>query len=222
MVPLPPINTLPHLPLCWEFTQNKGLTLASCLNKRGFDARIAENATEATAMALELIGNASVGIGGSLTVEQLGLYDTLLSQGNQVFWHWKVTPEQRPALLRQAGHTDWYLSSANAITQQGQIINIDGNANRVAGLLFGHRQVMVIAGKNKIQPDYDAAITHIHEVTCPNNARRLGLNTPCRKFGRCMDCSSPDRMCRATVILDRPTRSIERFTVILVNEELGW
>lgn len=196
--------------------------VAANLKRRGFEAMVVKDAAQAKALALQMIGSGSVGIGGSMTVMQLGIYEALSEQGNPVFWHWKVPEDQRRQTLQEAAHADCYLSSANAITEDGQIVNIDGTANRVAGLLSGHSQAIVIAGSNKVQPDYEAAIQHIKTVTCPRNARRLGLNTPCGTLGRCTDCSSPDRMCRATVIWDAPTRLIPRFTVILVEEELGW
>ena len=192
------------------------------LNRNGFKARVFVTAEEAKAAALELIpAGASVGIGGSVTVRQLGLREALLERGNAVWWHWYASPETRAETLRQAQRADVYLMSSNAVTMQGELVNIDGTGNRLGSMLYGPGTVLIICGRNKLAEDYTGAFDRIKNVACPLNARRLKLNTPCAATGRCSDCSSPQRMCSATVRLHRPQGGRD-FYVFLVDEDLGY
>ena len=191
------------------------------LQDRRFVVHEAATGEQAKALALALIGKRSVGIGGSKTVKQIGLYDALAAQGNETHWHWTVDKEHKKQERDLAVASEVYVCSANALLLDGRIIEIDGTGNRVAGLLYGPPCVILIVGKQKLCPDYDTAIARIKRDACPENARRLGVDTPCAATGVCHDCRPPARMCNATVIIEYPLRIHKEFHVILVDEELG-
>lgn len=192
----------------------------AALTGRGFAVRYFETAAEAAAAIDAAIDGRTVGFGGSVTLEQLGLFDRLGTH-NTVFWHWR----QSAAEARQASMTaQVYLLSANAIAETGQIVNIDGTGNRVSAALYGHERVMFVAGVNKLAPDLPAAIARAKNIAAPLNARRLGCKTPCALSEpmRCHDCASPTRICNVTAVIDRPPRSIQQMDIILIGEPLGY
>jgi hypothetical protein len=162
-----------------------------------------------------------VAIGGSGTVESLGIYDKLIERGNDVLWHWKVGPEKRMEIFKKALFSDVYLTSCNALTEDGRILNIDGNGNRVAAMFFGPKKVRIICGVNKIAKDYDDAMNRIKTVACPQNARRLERKTPCAVTENCSDCKSPDRMCTVTTIIEQKPPFVD-FKVYILNEDIGY
>lgn len=168
------------------------------------------------------IDDKSVGFGGSMTLKEMGLYDTLKTH-NQVLWHWNV-PEGRSGdeILKDAQTADIYISSVNGIAQTGEIINIDGNCNRVAGMMFGHDKVYLVAGENKIADDYEQALYRARNIAAPLNAKRLGKKTPCAVNGdRCYNCTSPERICRGlSVFWTKP--SGREYEIILIHESLGY
>lgn len=195
--------------------------LAAKLIKNGFDCHVYEDAGRAKEAVLELIPQgSSVGFGGSVTVQDMGLYQALQSRGSNVYWHW-MEPQRREDMFACGRDADYYLTSTNAITQDGHLVNIDGTGNRVAGMFAGPKQVFVICGRNKICGDLTDALARIHREACPKNARRLGLSTPCAATGKCTNCASAQRMCNVTTIIEHPPggRSI---TVFLVDEDLGY
>ena len=192
------------------------------LNTRRFHAqRVASNEQLRDAV-LELIGTRSVGIGGSASVRELGLYDALKARGNTVYCHTYVEPEQKETMREAAMGADVYLCSANAITQSGVIVNVDGTGNRVSATMFGPRTVIVIAGANKLVEDVESGLLRMRRDCCPKNARRLGVKTPCAATGVCADCRTSARMCNATVLMEGPTRHVTDFHVLLSEENLGW
>ncbi|MGN0771663.1 MAG: lactate utilization protein [Christensenellales bacterium] len=164
----------------------------------------------------------SVGIGGSMTIKQLGIEVLLQQKGVEVLSHALVSEDKRADLYEYARHADWYMSSANAVTQKGDLINIDGTANRVSTLIYGVPNVIYIVGKNKIVDNLEQAIERIKTVTCPQNAERLDRKTPCRYTGVCGDCSGKDCMCNVTVIVHHPTKLQKQVHIILVDKELGY
>ena len=187
------------------------------LENRGFAVRAFKTGAEAAAYLDGVIDGRTVGFGGSLTLEQLGLYDAL-GRHNTVVWHWKQ--EADPA-RREAMFTQVYLTSANGLAETGEILNIDGIGNRVAATLFGHEKVYFVIGRNKLAPTYDEALWRARNIASPQNARRLGKKTPCAVKGdRCYDCKSPDRICRGLVTLWGPMTGMEA-EVLLVDEDLG-
>lgn len=207
----------------WIHKLNKMLNdLADALTRRNYISHVVANSNEAKALALELIGDCSTGFGGSVTIDELKLYEALADNRNLVYWHWKSDPNERATITQFAAVTEAYIASANAITKDGIIVNTDGFGNRVSSTIYGHSIVVLIIGKNKIVDDLDAAFKRIKEVVCPKNARRLNLKTPCALTGKCTDCDSPQRMCSVTAILEKAPNAIIEFHVILVDEVLGY
>lgn len=186
------------------------------LRQRGYTVHVFETGAEAADYLNGAIDGVSVGIGGSVTVQQLGLYDRL-AQHNQVYWHWQGGPEQRD----KAAGADVYLTSANGLAETGEILNIDGAGNRVASTLYGHKKVYFVIGANKLAPTRDEALWRARNIAAPRNAQRLGKKTPCAVKGdKCYDCKGPDRICRGLVELWGPMMGMET-EVILVGEDLG-
>jgi L-lactate utilization protein LutB len=190
-------------------------TLRKNLEQRGFSTSYFSTGKEAADYLNKKIDGKTVGIGGSLTVKQIGL-DQLLATHNDIKWHWSgATPQE-------AATAQVYLSSVNGIAETGEIVNIDGTGNRVASTIFGHEELYLLVGINKIAPDYDAALWRARNVASPKNAQRLGRKTPCAVNGdRCYDCKSPERICRALAVLWEKPNGIGRAEVVLVGEELG-
>jgi hypothetical protein len=195
------------------------------LTKNGFAARLAHNAAEAKSLVLDLIpAGLPVGVGGSVTIRQMDLIETLRQRGHEVFDHWEAglsLEQSKEVKLRQVG-APVFLASANAVTQDGKLVNIDNTGNRVAAMIFGPNQVIVVAGRNKIVDGLDEALLRIKMHVAPLNAKRRMDKTPCAKTGECQDCHSPDRTCRVTTILERKTRGVGTFSVIIVDEDMGY
>jgi len=190
--------------------------LTENLEQRGFTPKVFATAKEAADYLDKEIDGVSVGFGGSMTVQEMGLYPRLASHNNTV-WHWSQ------AGLEEAITTDVYICSVNGLAETGEIINIDGTGNRVASTLFGHKRVYLVVGRNKIAPDYDKALWRARNIASPKNAQRLGMKTPCAVKGdKCYDCKSPQRICRALVVLWEKPKGIEAMEVILIDEELGY
>lgn len=189
------------------------------LNRRGFKAVFFEDSGEALAYVISEAGNADIGIGGSTTIAELGWYDALAKRGN-VHWHAK-TPED-PGTIGRAGASPCYMLSANAVSGEGDIINIDGNGNRVAAAAYGPKKVFYVCGENKIAKDAEAALWRAKNVAAPMNARRLKRKTPCAAAAdKCHNCSSPERICRVTTITARPPNGMEAH-VIFIGGSLGF
>ena len=200
-----------------DFTKTK-----KNLEKRGFAVSCFETAAEAAAYLNGVTNGKTVGIGGSVTLDQMGLYESLATHNN-VFWHWRERDGMTAKQLRDAGNAaEIYISSVNGLSENGEIINIDGTCNRVAATLYGHERVFLVAGKNKIAADYEAALWRARNVAAPLNAKRLGAKTPCAVKGdRCYNCESEGRICRAlSVLWEKPMGlAVE---VVLINEDLGY
>lgn len=190
---------------------------AAALEQRGYTVRVFSKGAEAAAYLNEAIHGVSVGIGGSVTVQELGLYE-LLQSHNTVYWHWK---QEADAARKNAMTAEVYLSSVNALAESGELVNIDGVGNRAAGILFGHRTVYLLVGRNKLTKTYEDAVWRARNVAAPQNAKRLGRKTPCAAGGdRCYDCKSPERICRGMVTLWGPMAGMHT-EVLLVDEDLG-
>ena len=170
--------------------------------------------------ALSLIPEgASVAMGGCMSAREIGLVDALKA-GNYRFIDRDSYEDKRAAMLA-AYDADVFLSSANAITEDGVIVNIDGNSNRVSAIAQGPRKVVFIVGMNKVCADFDSALKRARNVAAPINAQRFGLDTPCAKTGACMDCKSPDTIC-CQFLVTRFSRHAGRIHVVLVGESLGY
>ena len=181
---------------------------AAALAKRGFNAVCCATRAEAAAFVMKLAESAAtIGQGGSVTLKDLGLPDALAAVGK--------------APVRKT-EVDLFLLSANALTADGRIVNIDGHGNRVAASINGPQRVCYVIGRNKIvDGGIDDAIARIKKCACPPNCRRLGKKTPCAETGVCADCDSPDRICKVTVVFDRCPTGLAT-DVVLVDEDLGY
>ena len=164
-----------------------------------------------------------IGVGGSLTIRGLGILEKLEAEGYTIYDHWKPGSSIENVLeMRKSQMTsDLFLSSSNAITLNGELVNIDGIGNRVNSTNFGPGKVILVAGYNKIVEDVQEGIRRIKNVAAPLNARRLNIDVPCAKVGKCVDCNSPNRICRVIVIHERKP-SLTDILIILVGEELGF
>jgi len=164
-----------------------------------------------------------VGVGGSVTIRELGIIDQLKARGYAVYDHWAagLSGEDSLQIRKSQMTSDLFLSSANAVTLNGEVVNIDGNGNRTNSMTFGPGKVILVAGYNKLAEDVEEAIKRTRNVAAPINARRLNADVPCAKLGKCVDCNSPNRICRVLVILERKPVSTD-IVIILVGEELGY
>ncbi len=192
------------------------------LEKKGYTVSVFATTAEATDYLDREISGKTVGFGGSVTLDKMGVYERLATH-NECFWHWRVPEGSSELAMRDAGNAAAvYLSSVNGIAETGEIINIDGTCNRVAATMYGHERVYLVVGKNKIAPDYDAALWRARNVAAPLNAQRLARKTPCAAKGdRCYDCGSAERICRAlSVFWERPGGALVE--VVLIDEELGY
>ncbi|MBR5093892.1 MAG: lactate utilization protein [Oscillospiraceae bacterium] len=186
------------------------------LELRGFTVRHFPTGAEAAAYLCEQVRDTSVGIGGCKTADQLGLYEKL-SEHNTVLWHWRVPG---PETLAKANAAPVYITSANAISEDGEILNIDGRGNRLAGQVFGNKKLYIVAGVNKLRPDFASALERARNVAAVQNCRRFEAKTPCKLDDKCHDCRSADRICRALLVLWAPMMGMEA-EVILIDEDLG-
>jgi L-lactate utilization protein LutB len=168
---------------------------------------------------------ATVGIGGSITLRTLGIDNALAERGNKVANHWQpnLTRTMRNTIRRKQLNSDIFLSSSNAVTMDGGLVNIDGSGNRVASMIFGPKKVIVVVGVNKLVRNVEAGIMRARNIASSMNARRLNCKTPCSKTGMCDDdrCNLPERICRIITILEKKPSDTD-FTVLLVGEELGY
>lgn len=192
------------------------------LTARGFAVSTFETKEQAAAYLNEQIDGSSAAFGGAITLEQMGLYKSL-SAHNAIYSHWNVPQGMSEDELRQKGMTsEHYLLSANGLAETGEIINIDGTGNRVSSELYGHKKVWFVVGRNKLAPTYEEALWRARNIAAPKNAQRLGVKTPCAEKGeRCYDCKSPQRICRALVVLWERVKGC-RMEVVLVDEDLGY
>ena len=188
--------------------------LKASLEKGGFVVSCFETAAQAADYLDSQIDGKTVGIGGSMSVQQLGVAERLAGH-NTVIWHWSGGDRD------EAARAQVYLSSVNGLAETGEIINIDGTGNRVASTIYGHEVLYLVVGSNKIAPDYDQALWRARNIAAPLNAKRLNCKTPCVTAGHCCDCASPDRICRALSVLWCKPGGIGRAEVILVNADLG-
>jgi L-lactate utilization protein LutB len=190
------------------------------LKTRNMDGYYAHDKEEALKIALELIPEGSnVTMGGGMSAHEIGLVKALM-EGNYKFIDRNQYADKREAMLL-AYDADVFLSGTNAMTEDGVLVNIDGNANRVSAIAQGPRKVVFIVGMNKVCKDVDGAMKRARNVAAPINAQRFGLSTPCAETGSCMDCKSPDTIC-CQFLITRFSKHAGRIHVILVNDVLGF
>lgn len=190
------------------------------LKARGFDFYYAADEADAVAHIAEQVQNTSVGIGGSKTVDALGLYD-VLSKNNDVHWHWK--DGAKPEVYRAAEQAETYISSVNAISETGELVNIDGRGNRVAALTYAEgKRLFLVAGTKKVCPDLISAMNRARKIAGPLNVAKIPGNRPCNSTGQCWDCRSLDRGCCVMQIMMFKPMGTGKVELILVDEDLGF
>lgn len=188
-------------------------SLDAAFTQREFGFSYFETAQEAVSYLKTVCSGKTAGFGGSMTLEETGAYDALRESGT-VQWHWRGdAPNTSP---------DVFVTSANALALTGEVVNIDGNCNRVAASMYGPGEVYFVCGLNKLAPDLESAVNRARQIAAPRNAQRLHKNTPCAVDGKCRDCRSPERICRALTILLAPSNGVRHTEIILVGEELGY
>jgi len=205
--------------------RNRVPKLLEALKKRGFDAHFFETAPEAGEFIVNQISpQETVGIGGSITIrENLGIAEALNAKAVTVFDHSTAgSAEERIDLKRKQRGVDVFLTSMNAIDSDGLMVNLDGGGNRVAGTCSGPKRVIAAVSANKVAESLDSAIERTRNHAAVLNSMRLNRKTPCVETGVCSDCSSPERICAALLILYKKPSDIDKFTVVLVNEEMGY
>ncbi len=194
------------------------------LKKRDFNTLIFKTAREINDYLTKTIpAGASVGLGGSISLRELGIDKLLKERGNKVLDHWdkSLSAEQVRHVRKEQLTSDYFLTSLNAITADGRLVNIDGVGNRVAAMVFGPGHVIAIASHNKIAGDLEDAIRHAKNMGSSMNAKRGNMDTPCAKTGYCMDCRLPKTICRVTTIMEYKPMQTD-FTIILTPLDLGF
>lgn len=201
--------------------------LQKVLAKNNFEAYVAEDGGRANSLVMQTIipetGAQTILRGDSMTCVDAGVFDALAELPGISYidpWVEGVPFEKRSEFLRHKLGVDLMVTGTNAVTEKGQLVNLDMVGNRIGGITFGPKYVVVLVGRNKIVPDLDAAVDRIRNCAAPANAMRFGLQTPCTKTARCEDCSSPDRICNAWSILEKSFPK-GRVKVVLINEDLG-
>ena len=201
-----------------------GNTMIKNFKKRNMEAFYCDTSKDAVALAMGLMKDGgTVGMGGTETVKEMGLLDAIKASESLEFIDRNLakTPEEKKEIFFRTMQCKYFLTSSNAITIDGELVNIDGNGNRVACLIHGPEQVIVLAGMNKVVEDVDSGIERIGIHAAPPNAARLHTKTPCAALGHCNDCHSEDCMC-CQIVVTRHSRHKGRIKVILIGEELGF
>ena len=204
--------------------QERAERAVKALKKNGFDAKYMENKEQAKEEILRLIPQgARVGVGGSITIREIGVLEELSKRGHTIYDHWKSGLSQEEILnIRRAHLTcDVFLTSANALSLEGELVSKEGIGNRVCAMTFGPKKVIIAVGVNKIVKDLEAALHRIKEVAAPQALKDTGLAVPCVETGICTDCDSPMRGCRITLILERKPLLTD-ITVLVIGESLGF
>ena len=204
-----------------KYYEKRAQVMVKNLQSRHFDAYYCATKEEALEKAISLIpAGASVGWGGALSAQQIGLLDAI-NQGNYVALDRDkaANMQEREEIQRKCLLADWFITGANALSIDGQMVNIDGNGNRVAAIVYGPKQVLVIAGMNKVVDTLESAVIHARTVAAPMNKQRFPLQTPCAVTGICGNCKT-EGICNQ-LLITRNSKPIGRIKVILVGEELG-
>lgn len=211
----------PYQSWLWE---KLGEKCVKNLKKNGFDAHYVKGQDEARELIVNLVSShQSFGFAGSDTTRSLGILEALKGKGKTIYDHWQkgLSREQDMEIRLNQGRADCLMCSANAISATGEIVNVDGIGNRTAGMSFGPKKVVIVAGMNKVTQDLDSALRRVREVAGPMRAKSLNMETPCAETGICNDCNAPQRICRITTILHRRP-SLTDISVVLVGASLGF
>ena len=208
------------------YNEKLGQRTVEALKENRFDAVYAANAAEACQAVLAMIPEGStIGFGGSMTLGEIGLIDKIkdgpFNPINPPYLEADLAPAERRAVRLQAMQVDVYITGTNAVTVDGELVNVDATGNRLAGMMWGPTKSIVVVGVNKITHSLGEALDRVSNVAGPANAKRLRLDTPCAVTGECSDCRSPQRICNATLILQRKPGGTA-LTVVVVGEDLGF
>ena len=205
------------------YYENLADTIIEKFNKRGIEGYYCDNREDALLTAKRfLTPGCSISWGGSETLNEIGIFDELYDSDYIIYDRMSATtPEEKSQMYGKAVTADYYFMSSNAITQDGQLVNIDGGGNRAACLITGPKNVIIIAGMNKIVTDVTAGINRVQNMASPPNCVRLELKTPCAEIGRCANCLVDDCIC-CEIVITRKSKIPGRIKVILVGEELGF
>ena len=203
--------------------ENQAKTIIKNLEKRNMTAFYCDSKEACRDKVLEIIGDGkSVSWGGTMSMKQCGIAEALAGNATlTILDRAKQPADKMKEFFKEVAVCDYYIMGTNAITLDGELVNIDGNGNRLASLIFGPDHVIVIAGMNKVSTDVPEALHRVRNIASPPNTVRLGKNTPCAADGRCHDCMSPECICNQ-VVITRRSREKERIIVLLVNENLGF
>lgn len=201
----------------------RGEQVAKALKSRNMEAYLVDTKEDALKKALELIPEgSSVGWGGSASIEEIGLKDAIKNGNYTVIdREQSSSKEEAEKLMRDIFFCDYFLASSNAVSEDGVLVNIDGNSNRVAALCYGPKHVVLIVGMNKVVKSVEDAMSRARNTAAPLNTQRFEIDTPCKKTGCCYDCKKPDTIC-CQILITRYSRHNERIKVILVKEDLGF
>ncbi len=196
---------------------------AKALEANGFKVLTAPDRVSAKELVISLVPEGSVvGVGGSLTIRELNVIEELERRGFKVIHHWvKVSPEESLEIRRKALTSDVYLTSSNAVTLDGKLINIDATGNRVAAMMFGPKRVIVVVGRNKITRNLEEGLLRAKNIAAVANCIRLNYKTPCTTLGYCIDCKAAEKPCNVVVIMERKPTNTDVY-VVLVNDDLGF
>ncbi|MCI8483942.1 MAG: lactate utilization protein [Lachnospiraceae bacterium] len=206
------------------YYENLAAVTMKNLEKRQFECHYCKTAQEAVELANRMVAADSlVSFGGSATLADSGMIDTLRQRTDITLLDRDKAPSRKEVdeIRVQSFHADYYFMSSNAITTEGELVNIDGTGNRVAAMIYGPKNVIIMAGMNKVAPSLEEAVSRVKNVASPLNANHLGRKTPCASTGSCSDCLSPDCICSHTVITRRSAPA-NRIKIILIGEAFGY
>lgn len=204
-----------------QYYENLASSVIKQFNKRGIEGYYCESADDAVSTITRMLTpGCTIACGGSMTLQELGLPD-IFRNSDYTFYERPTTKDAFKAYYSNVVTSDYFFMSSNAVTFDGLLVNIDGSGNRVAPMIFGPSNVMIVVGMNKLVPTLDDAYNRVRNVAAPPNCIRLNKNTPCALTGKCADCQSPDCICSNTVVTRRSAIS-GRIKVFLIGEELGY
>lgn len=202
---------------------NTATTIIKALGKRGMEGHYCETSEDAVKLVMSMMEpNSVITSGGSVTLQETGIMEAILNSEHTFIDRLAAkTPEEKREVYAKCVMADYFFMSTNAITLDGELVNIDGNGNRVACLITGPREVFVVAGMNKVVSNVEEGVHRVQNIAAPPNGVRLGLDTPCAGIGKCANCMSSGTMCSNIVITRRPKQD-GRIKVILIGETLGY
>jgi hypothetical protein len=207
----------------WFFEVRADETIKNLI-KHEFEAiKVSERLSAVDEIMKRIPPTKTVGVGGSVTLREIGIIDKLQEQGNVIYDHWKqgLSKEESLRIRKMQQSSDVFLTSANAVTSNGEIVSVDGFGNRISSMMFGPKEVMIVAGYNKIVRGIPEAMHRIKTLAAPMSAKRFGADTPCTRLGKCMDCDLPQRICRGTLIMERRPFATPTL-VVIVMADLGY